>query len=70
MTPVEYNIWQARELAQKQMKVRHNMFTDEEYVTYTSTGTLIDENGIQLPEDEFWKLREQQVFQNGWRVVE
>lgn len=45
--------------------IRHNSFSKGEFVQYKNR-ELIDEEGIILPQKEFWVIRSGCSWENGW----
>lgn len=53
-------------------KVTHSTFTADEFITMENGNikTILDEQGYNLPADEFWELRQQPEWDDGWSIVE
>jgi len=51
-------------------KVTHEYFTKDEWITMDSPNSkhFVDETGLSLPCDEFWRYRKSEVFQTGWEI--
>lgn len=45
--------------------IRHNSFSKGEFVQYKGK-ELVDEEGIILPQQEFWTIRSGGSWENGW----
>ena len=45
--------------------IRHNSFSEDEFVQYKNR-ELVDEEGIILPQQEFWAIRSGGSWENGW----
>lgn len=56
----------AKQLINLGVKITHRLFSPSEYIYKDAQGNLRDENGYILQEDEFWKLREDKAFDDGW----
>lgn len=49
------------------VKLTHRYFSRGEFVVYTATGSIIDEEGFELREEEFWNIRKSvQAFNSDW----
>ena len=59
---------EAKFLIRQGVKVRHNYFSDGEWVTMDN-GEILMEDGVRCSWDEFWWWREtQSYFEEGWEV--
>ena len=56
----------AKRYINRGVKISHRLFSAGEYIYKDTQGNLRDENGYILQEDEFWKLREDKAFDDGW----
>jgi hypothetical protein len=62
------NIKEAKEQCIQGNKVTHELFADDEFVV-CKDGKFMDENGLELPFDEFWNYREKKdYFQEEWEL--
>lgn len=55
-------------------KVAHRFFGEGEYIwgghcEEDGSNYYIDEQGYQLPADEFWACRQGEAWNTGWRIV-
>lgn len=46
--------------------IRHQTFSKGEYVIYVGK-ELHDEEGIILPQNEFWSIRSGGIWEDGWQ---
>ena len=46
--------------------IRHQTFSKDEYVIYVGQ-ELHDEEGIILPQNEFWSIRSGGIWESGWQ---
>lgn len=46
--------------------IRHQTFSKDEYVIYIGK-ELHDEEGIILPQNEFWSIRSGGIWESGWQ---
>lgn len=46
--------------------IRHQTFSKGEYVIYVGS-ELRDEEGIILPQNEFWSIRSGGIWEDGWQ---
>lgn len=54
---------------ERQLKVTHYLFTDEEFLTYNNKNQMIDELGVIVNKREFWKIRDKKgLFYDGWSL--
>lgn len=51
-------------------KVTHSYFTKEEWIALEtpSSKIFVDETGLSLPCDEFWRQRKSEAFNFGWEI--
>lgn len=49
--------------------IRHRAFLQEEFIIRIN-GVIIDESGLQLDENLFWKDRQAGFFDEDWSVIE
>lgn len=45
--------------------ITHTYFSGGEYIKYQGKD-LVDEDGIILPQDEFWNIRSGGIWNDGW----
>lgn len=55
--------------AMKTHRVRHNSFTEEEWVTQCSNGDYYFEDGYSCSPDEFWRYRYTERWDDGWEII-
>lgn len=51
-------------------KVKHQYFTDNEWMKITPTGNYLFEDGVECPNLLFWQDRKQEQWQTGWSIYE
>jgi len=64
----------AKLMANDTIKVRHQYFTPDEFImSHLMEGTnelvLIDEQGLILEWNEFWRWRQGPEFADGWEII-
>lgn len=50
-------------------KVAHRYFSKEECISSVDDEYFIDEAGLWLSKEEFWKCRQGEKWEDGWRIV-
>jgi len=58
---------EAKILLDKGEAITHRLFDDNEYII-KEDGVLFDELGYKLDEYEFWGLRFQKIWEDGWNT--
>lgn len=59
---------EALECMEKGYRIAHNLFSAGEWIAIDNNGYMICESGYII-EDEFWELRQGQVWETGWSIV-
>jgi len=52
----------------KGKKLTHRYFTPDEWVKGNGDGTYLLEDGYTCTAAEFWKFRQQEFFNDGWKI--
>ena len=50
-------------------KVAHKSFSELEWIKSIDDDFFVDEAGLWLPKEEFWKCRQGEKWEEGWRIV-
>lgn len=50
-------------------KVAHRYFSKEECISSVDDEYFIDEAGLWLSKEEFWKCRQGEKWEDGWKIV-
>lgn len=50
-------------------KVAHHYFSNGEHISSADEDYFIDEAGLWLPKEEFWKCRQGEEWKTGWKIV-
>ena len=56
---------EARHAMREGKKVTHTYFSSEEWVTMDN-GLILFEDGVRCSSYEFWRWREDSIFDDGW----
>ena len=54
----------------KGAKIKHDFFSDNEFIRKDDEGNLLDEANIQLNEEMFWHYRNDRKWTHGWSIAD
>lgn len=56
--------------AMKTHRVRHRLFSKDEWVTQCTNGLYCFEDGTYCSPEEFWDCRTLSAWEDGWEIVD
>lgn len=56
--------------AEQGRKIRHEYFSDDEWIKIRTDGRVETEEGYLFTPDEFWKHRQDFIWNTGWDVID
>lgn len=65
---VELSIKEAKVALNEGSKIKHRLFTNDEYI-YKKNGQLYDEQNTPLVEITFFNMRNSSIWQTGWTTI-
>ena len=60
---------EAKQALEDGFKIAHRNFFSDEFI-FRNNGVLTDEGGIQLDEEDFWRYRQDPVYDNNWDIFD
>ena len=61
------DIEEAKQALNEGKRIKHRSFTSKEWVEQYSSCRYVFEDGVKQNSDEFWNMRTQESWKNGWR---
>lgn len=54
---------------QKGNRVKHSLFSSNEWMKMNEAGEYEFEDGYTMDVDTFWSIRDQEYWENNWKIV-